>query len=85
MIKVNIKEENGWKKLFYKDMNLWLKGYIFNKKIEILLKELKSLPLIKIEDYLCKLDGHFALVIQTKSLRFNVLILTLIIVVSLDK
>ena len=68
MIKVNIKEENGWKKLFYKDMNLWLKGYIFNKKTEILLKELKSLPLIKIEDYLCKLDGHFALVIQTKSL-----------------
>ncbi len=68
MIKVNIKEENGWKKLIYKDIKLWHKGYIFNKKTETLLEELKRLPLVKFEDYLCKLDGHFALVIQTKSL-----------------
>ena len=63
-MKVNIQENYLWKKLILDSVELWLKGYIYNKTITQLAKDLQDLKKEDFESYILSLDGHYALVAQ---------------------
>ena len=68
MVKISITEQCGWRKIVSDNVVLYLKGYIHNKAPAALLKDFDNMLPAQVENYLFKLNGDFALVVQTENL-----------------
>jgi asparagine synthase (glutamine-hydrolysing) len=70
MISINIKENTFWKKFIIKDVNLWIKGYIYSHRMEEIIDICESIKLDEISSFINSIDGHFSLVVQKEDLTF---------------
>ena len=64
MLNVLIKKDPSWIHAENKKSFLWFKGYLHNKSLDQLLKDLVDLELETLTDYLSDLEGHFAFIFQ---------------------
>jgi len=64
MLKVIIKQDTSWRQHHLGSSSLWFKGYLYNKSVDDVLKDLQDFGSMSIPDYLLNLNGHFAFVFQ---------------------
>ena len=70
MININMEIKDFWKNYKRKNLNLWIKGYIYSHSVDNIIKIIKSIQENEISNFVSTLDGHFALIVQRHDLTF---------------
>jgi len=72
---VLMKEWHGWKKQCYDGVNIWFKGYLINSSVDQIYIKIhkyidRPVQYPELSEWINTLNGHFALVIETKKWIF---------------
>ena len=63
---IHIDENYGWKKINFKNRRLWIKGLIYNYSDFEIIRKLSYIKLKDIKKFLNSIDGHYAIIFETK-------------------